>query len=80
MVVIMLRNGDFLKIFESIQDTHRFLKTFVENESDNGLYDVINYGLDNHKSWLYKGDVYDFRTRKEDRVKRQFRKTKTKDV
>lgn len=74
--VVLLKNGDLLNVFDSIQEAHRYLCNNVEYNSLNELYDVINLGIDEHRSWHYKGDVYDFRATKEMRLQRLNRRTR----
>jgi len=74
--VFMMKNGDMYKVFDGIQEAFQEVRGYDPQLSNNQVYDIINKGLDDHKSWHFEGNTYDFRTYKEDREKRADRKTR----
>jgi 5-methylcytosine-specific restriction protein A len=71
------KNGEIVGAFSSLQEVFRYFKSFVPY-SNEGIYDIINNGIDYEKSWSYQGDTYEFITTEEHRLARKDRKTRKK--
>ncbi|MCM3628775.1 hypothetical protein M3194_15635 [Paenibacillus glycanilyticus] len=75
--VVLLKNGDLLKSFNTLTAAHNFLLELTEGtEIPERLWDVINHGIDDHKSWSFEVDAYEFRSTKEARDLRANRLTR----
>jgi hypothetical protein len=53
------------------------MKTKFSTYTDNQIYDIINHGIDDLTRANLNGDIYEFRTNEEIRIKRAERKTRS---
>lgn len=75
--IVVLKNGEILGTYPSLQELHRYMKTEFSTYTDNHIYDIINHGIDDLKRENLNGDIYEFRTNEEIRLKRAERKTRS---
>ncbi|MFD0694959.1 hypothetical protein ACFQZT_12705 [Paenibacillus sp. GCM10027628] len=75
--IVVLKNGGLLKEYNNLQELHKYLKFEFPTYTDKLLYDIINHGVDDFKRVNLSGDIYEFRTLEEIRLKRAERKTRS---
>lgn len=75
--IVVLKNGEILGMYPSLQELHRYMKTEFSSYTDNQIYDLINLGIDDLERVNLNGDIYEFRTKEEIRLKRAERKTRS---
>ncbi|MGG0238055.1 hypothetical protein [Bacillus rhizoplanae] len=67
--VIVFKNGIEIKEFDNIQDVFRYIKLFVSYSNRKIYDDIIHAGIWNFEKWYFNGDVYEFRTYEERRLR-----------
>ncbi|KAB2443271.1 hypothetical protein [Bacillus luti] len=67
--VIMFKNEIEVKEFDNIQEVFRYIRPFVSYSNRKVYDDIIHAGVWNFEKWYFNGDVYEFRTYEERRLR-----------